>query len=111
MQHATGVISAYRNPVRGYHFFHIAIDGHSAYSELLCDERKETATAFWKRANACFNDYGIKVRTVLTDNGSCFPRAILGRTEPAPKPHRKQRKELLPRRFGPIRLTVSPGRG
>ena len=35
----------YRQPVRGYHFLHTAIDGHSrlAYSELLADERKDTA--------------------------------------------------------------------
>jgi len=52
--HSTGVTNAYRNPVRGYHFLHTAIDAHSrlAYSEMLADERKETAAAFWTRANA-----------------------------------------------------------
>ena len=71
--HATGVVSAYRNPIRGYHFLHTAIDGHSrlAYSELLGDECKESAAQFWKRANAWFNHCGIKVRKVLIDNGSC----------------------------------------
>jgi transposase InsO family protein len=62
------------DPLRGYHFLHTAIDGHSrlAYSELLGDERKETAAAFWSRANAWFTECGITVRTVLTDNGSCY---------------------------------------
>ena len=51
------------DPVRGYHFLHTAIDAHSrlAYSELLADERKETAAAFWLRANAWFNDCGFTV--------------------------------------------------
>ena len=43
-----------------------------AYTELLADERKETAAAFWSRANAWFAECGIVVRKVLTDNGSCY---------------------------------------
>ncbi|GFM19752.1 insertion element ISCmi2 transposase [Mycobacterium sp. PO1] len=61
--------------MRGYHFLHTAIDAHSrlAYSEILSDERKETAAAFWLRANAWFNHIGgFAVRTILTDNGSCY---------------------------------------
>jgi transposase InsO family protein len=63
-----------RKLVRGYHFIHTAIDAHSrlAYSELLVDERKETAAEFWSRANVWFASRGIIVRTVLTDNGSCY---------------------------------------
>ncbi len=71
---SSGLFNAYHQPVRGYHFLHTAIDGHSrlAYSELLCDERKDTAAAFWTRANAWFTACGITVRKVLTDNGSCY---------------------------------------
>jgi transposase InsO family protein len=63
-----------RKLVRGYHFLHTAVDAHSrlAYSELLADERKETAAEFWLRANAWFNECGFTVRKVLTDNGSCY---------------------------------------
>jgi len=81
-----------RHPVRGYHFLHTAIDGHSrlAYSELLTDERKETAAAFWVRAHAWFNECGITVRKVLTDNGACYRshafRDVLGDVE-----HRRTR--------------------
>ena len=62
------------DPRRGYHFLHSAVDGYSrlAYSELLADERKETAAAFWIRANAYFTESGITVRNILTDNGSCY---------------------------------------
>ena len=58
----------------GYWYIHNAVDDHTrlAYSELLTDERKETAAAFWKRANAYFNSVGISVTRVLTDNGSCY---------------------------------------
>ena len=71
---SSGITTKYRNPVRGYHFLHTAIDAHSrlAYTELLADERKETAAAFWLRANAWFTECGIPVRKVLTDNGSCY---------------------------------------
>jgi transposase InsO family protein len=63
-----------RSPKIGNHFLHSAIDDHSrlAYSELLTDETKETAAAFWTRANAYFARCGITVERVLTDNGSCY---------------------------------------
>lgn len=66
--------SKHGDPLRGYHFLHSAVDGYSrlAYSELLTDERKETAAAFWLRANAYFTASGITVRNILTDNGSCY---------------------------------------
>jgi len=59
---------------RGYAYLHHAVDDHSrlAYSEILDDERKETAAAFWHRANAFFTQAGITVTAVMTDNGSCY---------------------------------------
>jgi transposase InsO family protein len=59
---------------RGYSFLHHAVDDHSrlAYSEILTDERKETAAGFWARANAFFTTAGITVEAVMTDNGSCY---------------------------------------
>jgi transposase InsO family protein len=58
----------------GYGFIHSAVDDHSrlAYSEILPDERKETAAAFWGRAVDWFALYGIEIDEVLTDNGSCY---------------------------------------
>lgn len=59
---------------RGYSSLHHAIDGYSrlAYSEILGDERKETAAAFWTRARAFFAETGITVTGVTTDNGACY---------------------------------------
>lgn len=58
----------------GYAFLHHAVDDHSrlAYSEILTDERKDTAAAFWTRANAWFAERGITVVRVLTDNGNAY---------------------------------------
>lgn len=58
----------------GYSFLHSAVDDNSrvVYSEILDDERKETAAGFWHRANAYFASLGITVLRVLTDNGSCY---------------------------------------
>ena len=62
------------DPSRGYRYLHHAVDDHSrvAYSEILADERKETAAAFWVRANAFFARAGITVSAVMTDNGACY---------------------------------------
>jgi transposase InsO family protein len=59
---------------RGYAFLHHAVDDYSrlAYSEILNDERKETAASFWIRAHAFFQNAGINVTAVMTDNGSCY---------------------------------------
>ncbi len=59
---------------QGYSYLHTAVDDFSrlAYSELLADERQETAAAFWTRAHAYFASCGITVARVLTDNGSCY---------------------------------------
>jgi transposase InsO family protein len=92
-----GLRAKYGEPARGYHFLHTAIDGHSrlAYSEILGDERKQTAAAFWLRANTWFAQCGITVRKVLTDNGSCyrsrdFRKALGGIEHRRTRPYRPQ---------------------
>lgn len=54
-------------------FLHNAVDDHSrlAYSEILADEKKETAVGFWQRAHAYFAAAGVTGQRGLTDNGSC----------------------------------------
>jgi hypothetical protein len=49
---------------------HVAVDDATrlTYVEVLPDERKESATAFLRRALACFATHGIKVERVMTDN-------------------------------------------
>ncbi len=58
----------------GYAFLHHAVDDHSrlTYSEIHDDEKKETAVAFWQRAEAYFVSCGITVKAVLTDNGNAY---------------------------------------
>jgi transposase InsO family protein len=83
----------------GYSYIHTAVDDHSrlAYSEILTDEKKETATAFWQRAHAYFTSCGITVERVLTDNGACYKShawrdalAAAGITHKRTRPYRPQ---------------------
>jgi transposase InsO family protein len=66
----------------GYWYIHNAVDDHTrlAYSELLTNERKETAAGFWTRANAYFESVGITVQRVLTDNGACYMSHLFAQT-------------------------------
>jgi len=66
----------------GYAYLHHALDDHSrlVYSEILTNERKETASAFWTRANAYFNSCGITVLRVLTDNGAPYRSRLFAQT-------------------------------
>ena len=58
----------------GWEALHVCIDDASrlAYSEILPDERKESATAFLDRALAWFARSGVAVERIMTDNGSCY---------------------------------------
>jgi transposase InsO family protein len=58
----------------GWEFLHIAIDDHSrvAYMELLADECGVTMSAFLRRALRWFRTRGVRVRRILTDNGSGY---------------------------------------
>jgi hypothetical protein len=41
-------------------------------TELLANERKDTAVAFWTRADSWLIEHPIGIRNVLTGNGSCY---------------------------------------
>lgn len=58
----------------GWEYLHIAIDDHSrvAYMELLGDERGLTMSAFLRRAVRWFRQHNVRVRRILTDNGSGY---------------------------------------
>ncbi|MEI9424093.1 IS481 family transposase [Mesorhizobium sp. Cs1299R1N1] len=58
----------------GWEFVHVAIDDASrlAFSQILPDERKESAVAFLEAALAYYASLGIAVSRVMTDNGSCY---------------------------------------
>lgn len=89
----------YHNPVLGYGYLHTALDDHSrlAYTEILADERKNTAAAFLARAHAWYATAGITIERVLSDNGSCYRSALwaatcaqLGITAKHTRPYRPQ---------------------
>ena len=58
----------------GWEYVHVCIDDASrlAYSEVLCDERKESAVPFLERTLAWFAGHGVTVERVMTDNGSAY---------------------------------------
>jgi transposase InsO family protein len=58
----------------GWEALHVCIDDASrlAYTELLPDEKKESAVAFLGRALDWFARHGISVEHVMTDNGSAY---------------------------------------
>jgi transposase InsO family protein len=66
----------------GHTFLHSAIDDNSrvVYSEILDDEKKQTAAGFWSRANAFYPGSGITVTRVMTDNGSCYRSKLFNDT-------------------------------
>src|SRR5271169_1902831 len=58
----------------GWEFVHVCIDDASriAFSQIMPDEKKESATAFLKAALAYYESLGVTVARVMTDNGSCY---------------------------------------
>jgi transposase InsO family protein len=58
----------------GWEYAHVAIDDCSrfTYVEILPDEKRYTATAFWLRAVRAFRQRGIRIQRVLTDNGNAY---------------------------------------
>jgi len=68
----TGVVN--RHLGIGWEFVHVCIDDASrvAFSQIMKDERKESAVAFLETAAAYYLSLGVKVERVMTDNGSCY---------------------------------------
>ena len=64
----------HHRPVAGWEYLHVCIDDASrlAYSEMLPDERKESAVPFLERALDWFAGLGVSVERVMTDNGPAY---------------------------------------
>jgi transposase InsO family protein len=88
----------------GYSYLHNAVDDHSrlAYTEILADERKETAVAFWGRAQTFFAAAGITVQRVLTDNGSCYKSRLWRDTLAAAGISHKRTRPYRPQTNGKV---------
>ena len=63
-----------RNRFAGWQYLHLAIDDHSrlAYCELLPSERPDDCVAFLRRAVAWYQEQGVTVERVLSDNGNGY---------------------------------------
>jgi len=58
----------------GWEFVHVCIDDASriAFSQIMPDEKKQSAIVFLKAAIAYYRSLGVTVTRVMTDNGSCY---------------------------------------
>ncbi len=58
----------------GWELVHVCIDDASplAFSQVLPDEKKQSAVAFLKAAIAYYASLGVPVARVMTDNGACY---------------------------------------
>ena len=58
----------------GWEFVHVSIDDASriAFSQILPNEKQESAVAFLKAAVAYYASLGVAIARVMTDNGSCY---------------------------------------
>ena len=90
-------IAGKKHHLTGYEYVHVMIDDHSrfAYAELLENLTAQCAIAFLRRAVAWFAERGVKIRAVMTDNGSCY----------VAHSHRATLREL-----GLHHLRIKPGR-
>jgi transposase InsO family protein len=60
--------------IAGWEYVHVMVDDHSrlAYAEVLEGLTGTDAVAFLHRAVAWFAERGVKVKGVMSDNGSCY---------------------------------------
>lgn len=58
----------------GWEFVHVCVDDHTrlGFSQVLASERKEDAVDFVRAAVAWYQQLGITVKRVMTDNGACY---------------------------------------
>jgi transposase InsO family protein len=78
----------------GWEYVHVAIDDYSrvAYVEVLPRQDGPTTGAFLRRAIAWFRSLGIRVRRILSDNGSAYvSRLFRARCERLGIEHRRTR--------------------
>ena len=89
----------YSDPLMGKPYVHTVIDDHTraAYAEIHDDETAPTATAVLVRAVEWFNQRGVTVERVLSDNGGAYRShlwretcAELGITHKRTRPYRPQ---------------------
>jgi transposase InsO family protein len=86
----------------GWEALHVAIDDASrlAYTEILPDEKKTSATAFLERALVFFARHGVKVERVMTDNGSAYRSKLFAAALQRSSLRHKRTRPYTPRTNG-----------
>ena len=58
----------------GWEYLHVCVDDHSRVStaEMYANEHGVTAAAFLEHCIAYYACFGVRIRRVMTDNGSCY---------------------------------------
>ena len=86
----------------GWDFLHVCVDDASrlAYTEILPDERKESAVAFLERSLAWFASLGVTVERVMTDNGSAYVSHAFRAACAAARVKHKRTRPYTPRTNG-----------
>ena len=66
----------------GWEFAHVAIDDHSraGFVQMHSDERKSSAIAFLEASVAHYAAHGVKIKRLLTDNGSAYRSKLFNKT-------------------------------
>jgi len=87
---------------RGFLALHVAIDDHSrlAFTQMLPDQKAETTIGFLSSAVDFFATHGIKVRALLTDNGSCYRSHLFRHACKQMKLHHSRTRPYTPRTNG-----------
>lgn len=93
-----------RSRVRGigWEFVHVAIDDYSrsSYVEVLPDERAPTTVGFLDRAVAWFAQKGVRVETLLTDNGGNYRSKVFAAACNAAAMRHRRTRPYRPRTNG-----------
>ena len=86
----------------GWEYLHVAIDDASrlAFTALLPDERKESATRFLNDALAWFRAHGVRVQRVMTDNGSAYKSRVFAQALAAHGIGHKRTRPYTPKTNG-----------
>lgn len=65
----------------GWEFVHVCVDDASrlAFTQIKPNEKAVSAIAFLKAAIAYYASLGVRVRRVMTDNGSCYKSSAFAR--------------------------------
>ena len=66
----------------GWEFAHVAIDDHSraGFVQMHTDEKKGSAIAFLEASVAHYAAHGVRIKRLLTDNGSAYRSKLFNKT-------------------------------